>query len=91
MRFEREPGRDACMRLHIGERPILLTAYEDGVMIGISRWGLNDEWLEFENNVLRLHMVGCSYHEIAERLNKTPKAIDNALQRIRKKLKEVSF
>ncbi len=52
---------------------------------------LQSELSEFENNVLRLHMVGCSYHEIAERLNKTPKAIDNALQRIRKKLKEVSF
>lgn len=46
---------------------------------------------DFENDVLRLHMIGCSYNEIAKRLNKTPKAIDNALQRIRKKLKEVSF
>ncbi len=46
---------------------------------------------DFENNVLRLHIIGCSYNEIAKRLDKTPKAIDNALQRIRKKLKEVSF
>lgn len=46
---------------------------------------------DFENVVLRLHMFGCSYAEIASKLNKTPKAIDNALQRIRKKLKEVSF
>lgn len=46
---------------------------------------------DFENDVLRLHMIGCSYSEIAQRLNKTPKAIDNALQRIRKKLKELSF
>ncbi len=52
---------------------------------------LKNELSEFENNVLRLHMVGCSYHEIAERLGKTSKAVDNALQRIRKKLKEVSF
>uniref|UniRef100_UPI004027E31B sigma-70 family RNA polymerase sigma factor n=1 Tax=Eubacterium sp. TaxID=142586 RepID=UPI004027E31B len=46
---------------------------------------------KFENEVLRLFLVGCSYNEIAERLYKSPKAIDNALQRIRKKLKEVSF
>ena len=46
---------------------------------------------KMENSVLRLFLVGCSYNEIAQRLNKSPKAIDNALQRIRKKLKEVSF
>ena len=52
---------------------------------------LQNELSEFENNVLRLHMIGCSYSEIAEKLSKNPKAIDNALQRIRKKLKVVSF
>lgn len=46
---------------------------------------------KLENDVLRLFLVGCSYSEIGDKLNKTPKAIDNALQRIRKKLKEVSF
>lgn len=45
----------------------------------------------FENEVLRLHIVGCSYSEIAEKLGKNPKAIDNAIQRIRKKLSEVNF
>ncbi len=45
----------------------------------------------FENEVLRLHIVGCSYVEIAERLGKNPKAIDNAIQRIRKKLDGVTF
>lgn len=52
---------------------------------------LNNNLSKFENSVLRLHMIGCSYSEIGERLGKSPKAIDNALQRIRKKLKEVSF
>lgn len=52
---------------------------------------LRNNLSKFENSVLRLHMVGCSYSEIGERLGKSPKAIDNALQRIRKKLKEVSF
>ena len=45
----------------------------------------------FENEVLRLYIVGCSYAEIAERLGKNPKAIDNAIQRIRKKLDGVTF
>lgn len=52
---------------------------------------LQTELSKFENSVLRLHMIGCSYSEIAHKLGKTPKAIDNALQRIRKKLKVVSF
>lgn len=52
---------------------------------------LQNELSLFENNVLRLHMIGCSYSEIANKLSKNPKAIDNALQRIRKKLKVVSF
>mgnify|MGYP001025873922 FL=1 len=46
---------------------------------------------DFENEVLRLHIVGCSYNEIAKRLAKTPKAIDNALQRVRKKLSNVKL
>ncbi|MCM1115579.1 MAG: sigma-70 family RNA polymerase sigma factor [Clostridium sp.] len=41
---------------------------------------------DFENEVLRLHIVGCNYIEIAKRLGKTPKAVDNAIQRARKKL-----
>ena len=45
----------------------------------------------FENEVLRLYIVGCSYQEIAEKLGKNPKAIDNAIQRIRKKLGGVTF
>lgn len=52
VRIEREPGCDAVMRFNIGNRPILITAEEDGVMIGISHWGLDGEWLEFDNNVL---------------------------------------
>lgn len=52
---------------------------------------LREKLSDFENEVLRLHIVGCSYNEIAARLSKTPKAVDNALQRIRKKLSSVSF
>jgi RNA polymerase sporulation-specific sigma factor len=45
----------------------------------------------FENEVLRLYIVGCSYTEIADKLGKNAKAIDNAIQRIRKKLLGVAF
>lgn len=52
---------------------------------------LQDNLSDFENEVLRLHIVGCSYNEIAFRLSKTPKAIDNALQRVRRKLSGISL
>ena len=45
----------------------------------------------FENEVLRLYILGYSYVEIADKLGKNPKAIDNAIQRIRKKLEGVTF
>lgn len=51
---------------------------------------LRENLSDFENEVLRLHIVGCSYNEIAKRLCKTPKAIDNALQRVRRKLTGIS-
>ena len=52
---------------------------------------LYEELSRFENEVLRLYIVGCSYNEIAEKLGKNTKAIDNAIQRIRKKLSGVAF
>ncbi|WP_367924428.1 sigma-70 family RNA polymerase sigma factor [uncultured Ruthenibacterium sp.] len=40
-----------------------------------------------EKQVLALFLDGCSYGEIAARLNLSQKAVDNALQRVRAKLK----
>ena len=40
-----------------------------------------------ENHVFQLYVAGNGYVEIAEILGKTPKAFDNALRRIRKKMK----
>lgn len=42
---------------------------------------------KLELDALLLYLGGCSYEEIARRLDSTPKAIDNALQRVRRKLK----
>ncbi len=39
-----------------------------------------------ENDVMSLFMEGLDYREIADRLHKSPKSIDNALQRIKNKL-----
>ena len=41
---------------------------------------------EFETEVLRLYADGKSYHEIAEVLEREVKSIDNALQRIKRKI-----
>lgn len=40
----------------------------------------------FEAKVLGLYLNGLSYHEIATAVNRPPKSVDNAVQRVRKKL-----
>lgn len=40
----------------------------------------------FESRVLELYLEGLSYVEISETMNKSMKSVDNALQRIKKKL-----
>lgn len=44
---------------------------------------------KFEKQVLEQYLKGCKYEEIGAVLGKESKSIDNALQRIKKKLKEV--
>ncbi len=44
---------------------------------------------KLECQVLLCYLQGESYTDIAERLNKNPKAIDNALQRIRRKFEKI--
>lgn len=41
---------------------------------------------KLEKKVLSLYLDGCSYNEIAARINRDQKAVDNAVQRIRHKL-----
>lgn len=41
-----------------------------------------------ENQVLEFYLEGCDYVKIAETLERSPKSIDNALQRIRMKIKK---
>ena len=42
-----------------------------------------------ENRVLSLHLQGTDYRQIAELLGKSPKSIDNALQRIKGKAEKM--
>ena len=43
---------------------------------------------DFEKQVFELHISGFKYKEIAEILDRTPKSIDNTIQRIKTKLKK---
>ena len=42
----------------------------------------------FEYQVLELYLKGYGYQQIAQRMEKAPKAVDNALQRIRSKVRQ---
>jgi len=42
-----------------------------------------------ENRVLYLHLMGEDYRSIATLLDKSPKSIDNALQRIKQKISTI--
>lgn len=47
---------------------------------------LKDKLSTLENRVLYLHLMGEDYRTIAKLLDKSPKSIDNALQRIKQKI-----
>lgn len=50
---------------------------------------LKDNLSALENHVLYLHLMGTDYRKIAELLDKSPKSIDNALQRIKNKAEKM--
>lgn len=52
---------------------------------------IKDNLSNFEYKILTKYLQGYSYVEIGEQLNKPLKSIDNALQRIRKKLRATIF
>jgi RNA polymerase sporulation-specific sigma factor len=65
----------------------------DPAEIVISAWeaasikeGFTEALSGFESDVLVLYMEGKSYNEIADRLGRHPKAVDNALQRVKRKV-----
>ena len=50
---------------------------------------LNERLSDMERRVLHLHLQGEDYRSVAELLDKSPKSIDNALQRIRQKMRTI--
>lgn len=50
---------------------------------------INADLSDFENKVFAMYLDGNSYQEIAELMNKSPKSIDNALQRIKRKIDKI--
>ena len=63
------------------EDQILAKEREEELFVGENRL-----LSSFEGEVLEQYLQGMSYKEIAARLNKPEKSIDNAVQRIRKKI-----
>ncbi len=47
---------------------------------------LKDQVSSFESIVLKLYLRGLSYQEIADQIHRTQKSVDNAVQRIRRKV-----
>lgn len=63
----------------------------EDVFIGKEEWNerfrvLKDQLSGFEANVLALYLSGLSYDRIAQRIGRTTKSVDNAVQRIRRKV-----
>ena len=61
------------------------------VLIGKEEWkermhALKDQLSGFETEILQLYLNGLSYGEIAQRTGKSSKSVDNAVQRIRRKV-----
>lgn len=50
---------------------------------------LKSKLSELENRVLYLHLLGMDYRTIAQILDKSPKTIDNALQRMKLKVSQI--
>lgn len=50
---------------------------------------LKNRLSDLENRVLHLHLMGEDYRTIAKLLDKSPKSIDNALQRIKQKMSRI--
>lgn len=49
---------------------------------------IDENLSKFEKSVLELHLTGMNYTDIAKVLNRDDKSVDNALQRIKSKLKD---
>ncbi len=77
-----QTGGDALLSTESDPESILLDQERAAMLLD----QIHDALSPFENRVLDAYLQGMDYHQIAENLNKTPKSVDNALQRIRNKV-----
>ncbi|MCI9627289.1 MAG: RNA polymerase sporulation sigma factor SigH [Clostridia bacterium] len=65
---------------------------EENMIVSESYHGISSDVMgvlsNFEKKVLDEYLCGKSYQQISEEIKKTPKSIDNALQRIKRKLEK---
>lgn len=70
-------ARDLCDPAELVIAAWYSEAVREGLLAGVSA---------LERDVLRMYADGNSYREIADALGRDPKAVDNALQRVKRKL-----
>ncbi len=80
---DQEPLEETLLSLQAVSPEELVIRAEDLEEI---RRRVSEELSPMEKGVLSLHLSGLSYVQIAERMGKNQKSVDNAMQRIRKKL-----
>lgn len=67
------------------ENPEQMIIDQENLVLFMER--LKERLSKMEGQVLDLYLAGLNYQQIAEEMGKSPKAIDNALQRIKAKVK----
>ena len=83
-----EEQRDLCVPLsHFDPAQIIIQKEDTTRLKGWLKGLLSSK----EYEVLMLYLMSCAYKDIAEHLGMSVKAVDNSLQRVRRKLVTVSF
>ena len=49
---------------------------------------MKEQFTDMEKRIFSLYLLGYSYRQIGERMQISPKSADNALQRVKKKLRD---
>ena len=81
-----EPVSEQELRLIDEETPEQILIHQENLKNMKEK--IHERLSDLENEVLDLYLKGYDYTQIAEQMNRPPKAIDNALQRVRSKVRE---
>ena len=79
-----QPGMAYGLRIDSPQRPEELVIDKENTQVLFQ--SVFNALSKYEQTVLRAYLSGSSYREIAEMTGKTEKAVDNAVQRIRRKV-----